>query len=136
MRRTICLSFIAIALLLTACSKEKESERFRLLTTPVWVSESILVNGVKPEGDWDFLNDFTGDAKFHKDGTGYFGSFTGEWKFNDAETEIIITTTTVPIPIVTEIIELTSVTLKISTTILNPQNPAESADVIMIFKAR
>lgn len=136
MRNIICISFITIALLLTACSKEKESERFRLLTTPVWVSESILVNGVKPEGDWDFLNEFTGEAKFNKDGTGYFGSYTGEWRFNEAETEITIVPAAIGLPIITEIIELTSTTLKISPTIPNPQNPQESADIIMIFKAK
>ncbi len=136
MRNTICLSIITTVLLLTACSKDKKSEPFRLLTTPVWVNESILVDGEEPAGDWVFLNEFTGEAKFNEDGTGYFGSFTGQWRFNEAETEITITTETIPLPIITRIIELTSQRLKISTVILNPQNLLESAEVTMIFKTR
>lgn len=136
MRNIVCLSFITAVLLLTACSKDKKSERFRLLTTPVWVSESILVDGEEAAGDWDFLNEFTGEAKFNEDGTGSFGSFTGQWRFNEAETEITITTETMPLPIVTIIIELTSERLEISTVTLNPKNPSESAEVTMIFKTR
>ena len=136
MRNIIGLSLITAYLLLSGCNKDDESERFKLLTTPVWTSESILANGVEPAGSWIFLKQFSGDAKFNKDGTGSFGSYTGEWKFNAAETEITIITTAVSLPIITDIEELTSKSLKITTTVNNPLNPLESADVSMTFKAK
>ncbi|HOB84226.1 MAG TPA: hypothetical protein PKX27_02095 [Bacteroidales bacterium] len=136
MRNIIGLSLITAYLLLSGCNKDDESERFKLLTTPVWTSESILANGVEPAGSWIFLKQFSGDAKFNKDGTGSFGSYTGEWKFNAAETEITIITTAVSLPIITDIVELTSKSLKITTTVNNPLNPLESADVSMTFKAK
>ncbi len=136
MRNIIGLSLITAYLLLSGCNKDDESERFKLLTTPVWTSESILANGVEPDGSWIFLKQFSGDAKFNKDGTGSFGSYTGEWKFNAAETEITIITTAVSLPIITDIVELTSKSLKITTTVNNPLNPLESADVSMTFKAK
>jgi len=123
MRNIIGLSLITAYLLLSGCNKDDESERFKLLTTPVWTSESILANGVEPAGSWIFLKQFSGDAKFNKDGTGSFGSYTGEWKFNAAETEITIITTAVSLPIITDIVN-------------NPLNPLESADVSMTFKAK
>lgn len=136
MRNIVCLTFITAVLLLTACSKDKKSERFRLLTTTAWINESVLVDGEEPAGDWDFLNEFTGEAKFNEDGTGNFGSYTGQWRFNETETEITITTESIPLPIVTRIIELTSERLEISTVTLNPQNPSETAEITMIFKSR
>lgn len=136
MRKIIGLSLITAYLLLSGCSKDDESEKFKLLTTPVWTSESILANGVEPAGSWIFLKQFSGDAKFNKDGTGSFGSYTGQWRFNEDETEITIITTAVPLPIITDIVELTSKSLKITTTVNNPLNPLESADVSMTFKAK
>lgn len=136
MRNIIGLSLITAYLLLSGCNKDDESERFKLLTTPVWTSESILANGVEPAGSWIFLKQFSGDAKFNKDGTGSFGSYTGQWRFNEDETEITIITTAVPLPIITDIVELTSKSLKITTTVNNPLNPLESADVSMTFKAK
>jgi len=136
MKNIIGLSLITAYLMLSGCNKEDESERFKLLTTPVWTSESILANGVEPAGSWIFLKQFGGDAKFNKDGTGSFGSYTGQWRFNEDETEITIITTTVPLPIITEIVVLTSQSLQITTTINNPLNPLESADVSMTFKAK
>ena len=136
MKRSVFLFCITACMLIIACSKEKESERFKLLTTPVWTSESILANGVEPAGSWVFLKQFSGDAKFNKDGTGTFGSYTGQWRFNEDETEITIITSTVPLPIITDIVVLTSQSLRITTTINNPLNPSESADVSMTFKAK
>lgn len=136
MKNITGLYLIAALFMLSGCSKDDESERFKLLTTPVWTSESILANGAEPAGSWEFLKQFSGDAKFNKDGTGSFGSYTGEWKFNAAETEITIITTAVPLPIVTDIVVLTSQSLKIATTVNNPLNPLESADVSMTFKAK
>ena len=136
MKNLIGLSLVTAYLLLSGCSKDDESERFKLLTTPVWTSESILANGVEPAGSWVFLKQFSGDAKFNKDGTGSFGSYTGQWRFNEDETEITIITSTVPLPIITDIVVLTSQSLRITTTINNPLNPSESADVSMTFKAK
>jgi hypothetical protein len=136
MKKQVILFCITTILLIIACSKEEKSERLMLLTTPVWVSDSILANGVEPAGSWAFLKRFSGEAKFNEDGTGNFGKFKGLWRLNQDETEITIITDSLKLPIVTDIILLTSRDLKIATTVTNPQNQAESADIRMTFKTK
>lgn len=136
MKKQIFLFCITAGLLIIACSKEETSERFRLLTTPVWASDSILANGAEPSGTWVFIKRFSGEAKFKEDGTGYFGKFKGQWRLNKDETEITIITDSLPLPIITDIVLLTSRDLKIATSVTNPLNLSESADIRMTFKAK
>jgi hypothetical protein len=136
MNKQFFLFCITTSLLIIACSKEEKSERFRFLTTPVWASDSIVANKAEPAGTWAFLKRFKGDAKFNEDGTGYFGKFKGQWRLNQDETEITIITDSLPLPIITDIVLLTSRDLKIATSVTNPLNPTESADIRMTFKAK
>ena len=67
---------------------------------------------------------FKGDAKFNEDGTGHFGVYTGTWRFAYNETQIVITTDSLPVPLTAKIAELTKLSLKITTIFPNLINPA------------
>ena len=136
MKNFIVLFFIASCLIAVTCSKDKKSERFKLLTTPVWATDSLLANGVDASGPGGILEKFKGDAKFKEDGTGNFGKYTGEWSFNTDETEITIVTDSLPIPIICNIDQLTVQSLKITTSVPNPANFQEIFDIRMTFKAK
>lgn len=132
---------VALLLVITGCffvfsCKEKESERFSLLTDPIWVADSLIANGVNAGGPGGILAKFLGDAKFEKDGTGYFGKYTGTWRFNIDETELVISSDSIPIPVVADIKELTSLSLKLTTVMPNPDNFQETYNIRMTFKPK
>ncbi len=107
---------LLLVLAITHCKKDDEvSERFKLLTTPTWTSDSLLVNGEDAGGPGEMLEDFKGDMKFYEDGTGYFGDYTGTWQFSPDETELTITTDSLIFPLTTRIVELSTASLKITT---------------------
>ena len=118
-----------------SCKKDSESEKFKLLTGHLWASDSLLANGVDASGPGGFLENFKGEVKFNVDGTGYFGEYTGTWRFAVDETQIVITTDVLPV-ISPVIVELTKTSLKIKTTFVNPANPLASTNVRMTFKAK
>ena len=120
------------------CKKDEHSERFKLLTTPVWASDSLLANDVEASGSGELLEKFKGDAKFNNDGTGSFGKFTGTWVFAGGETEIVIYSDSIPFRyLTTKIVELTTSSLKITTGFPNIQNPsAGDYRIRMTFKAK
>ena len=124
-----------------SCNKDEKSQRFKLLTSPTWTTDSLLANGVDASGPGQLLEPFKGDAKFNEDGTGYFGIHTGKWSFISEETEIKITTDlpvfgSLIIPIVCDIGELTSLSLKVNTVVPNQANPQEPHKIRLTFKAR
>lgn len=133
--RKITFIFITIlAGLLLRCEKE-QSLRFKLLTTPVWVSDSLIANDIDAGGEGGLLEKFQGEAKFNKDGTGYFGKYEGSWIFAGAETQIVIYSDSLPLPSLTaNIIELSESSLKLTTGFPNP--PAEDYRIRMTFKAK
>jgi hypothetical protein len=135
MKNIVLLAIITGCFFVFSCG-EKESERFRLLTDPIWVPDSLLANGVNASGPGGLLADFLGDAKFKKDGTGYFGNYTGTWSFNIDETELVISSDSLPIPIIADIKELTSVSLKLTTVLPNPQDLQHPYNIRMTFKAK
>jgi hypothetical protein len=116
--------------------KEKESERFRFLTGPIWVTDSLLANGVDATGPGGILKKFMGDAKFNKDGTGYFGVYNGTWRFNIDETMLVISSDSLPLAITTDIVELTSTSLKVKTLFPNLQNFSSPINIRMTFKVK
>ena len=119
-----------------SCGK-KESERFRLLTDPVWVAESLLANGVDATGPDGILKDFVGDAKFNADGTGTFGAYTGTWRFDATETKLVISSPSLLIPITLNITELTSTSLKVQGSIPDPKNlTGPPINIEMTFKVK
>jgi hypothetical protein len=135
MKNLIMLLIFAGCFLAFSCG-EKESERFKLLTGPIWDPDSLLANGIDASGPGGILTDFLGDAKFNTDGTGYFGNYTGEWMFNSDETELVITSDSLPIPVIADIKELTSISLKLTTVMPNPVNIQNPYNIRMTFKAK
>jgi hypothetical protein len=132
---------VALLLIISGCffvfsCKEKESERFGFLTDPIWVTDSLIANGVNAGGPGGVLAKFLGDAKFEKDGTGYFGKYTGTWRFNADETELVISSDSIPIPVIADIKELTSVSLKLTTVMPNPNDLTNPYNIRMTFKAK
>ncbi len=136
MKNFAILILITGCIYLASCTKDSESEAFRLLTGPVWVSDSLLANGIDASGATGLLNSFVGEAKFNKDGTGNFGVFEGTWRFAFDETQIVLTTDSLPIPVTAKIVELTAKSLKISTTFPNPVNLMSTIKIRMTFKAK
>ena len=132
---TLFLVISACLLGYAGCEKKK-SERFKLLTTPVWATDTLLANGVDASRPGGILERFKGNAKFKEDGTGYFGKFTGQWRFNLEETKITIVTDSLPWPINCDIVLLTVQSLKITAPVQNPANLQEILHIRMTFKAK
>jgi hypothetical protein len=129
---------IALLIIIAGCfyfsSCTKDSESYKLLTGHVWVSDSLLANGVDASGPDGILRNFKGEAKFNEDLTGYFGIYKGTWRFAYNETEIIISTDSLPIPLSTKIVELTQLSLKITTTY--PVTLGVPINIRMTFKPK
>lgn len=136
MKNLIILLMLTGCLSVLSCKKESQTDRLTLLTTPVWKSDSLLVNGADASGTGGMLELFKGDAKFNEDGTGYFGSYTGTWRFATNETQIVITSPSLPLTLTTLIAELTSTSLKVKTSYPNLVNPLEPVKIRMTFKAK
>ena len=120
----------------SSCKKDSQSESFKNLTGPAWASDSLLANGVDASGPSGMLKNFKGEAKFNQDGTGHFGVYTGTWKFAYNETQIIIASDSLPVPLTTKIAELTKISLKITTSYPNLLDPAAPTRIRMTFKAK
>jgi hypothetical protein len=134
MKNIALLLLISVCLIVHSCKKETQSERFRLLTGPIWLSDSLLANGVDASGSGPdtTLKNFKGEAKFNKDFTGYFGIYTGTWRFAYEETSIVISTSALPIPLTNKIEELTETSFKITTS----YNIPAPVVIRMTFKAK
>jgi hypothetical protein len=136
MKNLVLLLFITGIVFASACKKENKSERLLLLTGPVWSSDSLLVNGIDASGPGQMLTKFAGDIKFREDGTGYFGQYTGKWRFTFSETELIIESDSLPIPLTTSIAQLTKISLKLTTSYPNLLVPSSPYRIRMTFKAK
>ncbi len=132
MKNIVVLFLTAGLLILAACNREKKSERFLLLTENIWASDSLLANGVDASGPGQTLELFKGDARFNVDGTGTFGQYAGTWMFADNETNLVISSPDLPVTISTLIVELTSLSLKVTFTYPGV-NPLE---IRMTFKSK
>ena len=118
------------------CNKKKVSDRYVLLTEHVWVTDSLSANNIDAGGPGGMLEKFKGNVNFNEDGTGYFGTYSGTWRFNVDETQLVIVTDSLPLPINTDILELTKASLKIKTLISNPTISNELIRIRMTFKAK
>lgn len=136
MKNLALLLILAGCLFNSSCKKDSQSDPFKLLTDPVWLSDSLLANGVDAGGPAGILFNFKGEAKFNQDGTGYFGVYTGTWRFAFNETQIIIIADALTLPLTTQIAELTSKSLKITTSYPNLLNPTVPIRIRMTFKAK
>lgn len=136
MKNLVTIFILAALVTAASCKKETQSEAFKNLTGHIWTSDSLLADGVDASGPTGLLKNFNGEAKFREDGTGDFGLYTGKWRFAFNETQIVIETDSLPVPLATKIKELTKSSLKITTTYPNPLNPLINVNFRMTFKAR
>lgn len=134
MKNLALLLAISGCILVASCKKDTNSDAFKFLTGPTWVSDSLLVNGV--DGSAGILNNFNGEAKFNEDGSGKFGDYTGTWRFAFNETELVINSDSLPIPLTTKIVELTKNSLKLTTSFPDPNNLGSFWNIRMTFKPR
>ena len=131
----LLIAILSLAILTVGCEDEKDTP-FTLLTGPVWVSDSLLVNGIDAGGPGQILANFRGEARFLKDGTGLFANFTGTWRFAQNDTRLLITSPDYPVPITTIIEELSRSNLRLSTELPHPLLPGTIMRVRMTFKSR
>jgi hypothetical protein len=103
MKKVSSLLIIATLVIAHSC-KQEESDRFKYLTGTVWTPVSLLANGVDATGPDGILAGFVGDAKFNEDGTGTFGTYSGEWMFASAEEKLSITSMSPPVSLILNII--------------------------------
>lgn len=136
MKNHAVLIIISCVLLVLACKKESKSQQFLLLTGPTWTSDSLVVNGIDASKPGQMLAKFVGDVKFRDDGTGSFGKYTGTWRFTLNETELVIASDSLPIPLTTNIVLLTSAWLKLSTSYPNLTDLSNPYKIRMTFKAK
>lgn len=134
MKNLAFLLIISGCFFVSSCKKDSQSEPFKLLTGPTWVSDSLLANGLDASGPDGMLKNFKGEAKFNQDLTGNFGKYTGTWKFAYNETEIVISSDSLAFPITTKIAELTKISLKVTTSF--PISVGVSTKVRMTFKSK
>jgi hypothetical protein len=133
MKNIALLLAIICCLQIVSCSKSSNSEKFNLLTGPTWQSDSLLVNGADGSAPGGLLEHFKGDAKFNTDYTGHFGSYTGTWRFAFNETQLVISSDSLPIPLTAIIAELKSSSLKVTTSY---NIPPTTLNIRMTFKAK
>jgi len=136
MKKLSLLLVITAGLIFFSCSKDKKTERFNFLTSHIWTADSLLANGSDASGPGMMLEKFKGDAKFEEDGTGYFGTYTGSWKFYADETEVVIKPDNEPLSFFCDIIELTISSLKIKTSVPNQVDPSQPIPIRMTFRAK
>lgn len=116
-----------------ACKKEDtHSERFDLLTAPLWISDSLLANGEDASGPGELLEKFAGDAKFDEDGSGYFGQYTGKWQLTNNDEYITIYSDSLLIPVTCYIEELSTADFKIVTSFPVKDEP-QPVDIRITF---
>ena len=108
------LLVISGCFIISSCKKDSQSETFKLLTGPTWASDSLLANGVDASGP-DGLLVTLKEMPNLRGSYGNFGNYTGSWRFAYDETQIVITADSLPIPLTTKIAELTTSSLKITT---------------------
>jgi len=132
MKKLLPLFTLLLITLASSCDKDKASDRFTLLTSHAWTSDSLLANGIDASDPGEMLALFKGDAVFNKDGTGTFGQYSGTWMFTDNEANLAITSPDLPFALTTHIVELTQTSLKV--TFSYPGQPPTS--IRMTFKPK
>lgn len=138
MKNALLLLLVLAGIMIIACNKEEEEvqDPYTLLTAHVWVSDSLLANGVEAGGPGQLLEKFNGDVEFRTDGTGTFGEYSGTWSLSEDNTTITIVTQELPISIIAIIKELTTTSLKIVTGFPDTTQPGEIIDIRMTFKVK
>lgn len=125
-----------ILLIIFACNKkdDEKSERFVLLTSHAWKSDSLLADGVEAGDEGQLLYPFSGEARFKEDGTGYVGRYPGTWSFNPDETQIIIVSDSLPSVATAVIDELTETSLKLVSLFITNTEPSQLVQIRLTYK--
>lgn len=129
------LSFL-IGICFSACEKEKENEQSsgtNLLTSHVWISDSLLADGNEAGGQGDILYGFSGETKFNEDGTGYVGIYEGTWDLSKDGAVLTIDSDSLPAVVSAVVKELTESSLKITTTFPSQTLPIHLYQIRMTF---
>jgi hypothetical protein len=113
MKNIVPLMLIIVLAGAAACS-EKTSNRFDLLTSHSWTSDSLLADGVDASDPGELLEKFKGTINFNEDGSGTFGQYTGTWMFVDNEANLVIQSAELPAALTAHIVELTKKSLKVT----------------------
>jgi len=132
MKKIVPWLLVTMLVSTVACNKDKASDRFTMITSHTWTSDSLLANGVDASDPGEILEKFKGDIVFNKDGSGTFGQYTGTWMFTDNETNLAITSPDLPFALTTHIVVLTSVSLKVTFTYPG----VTPTDIRMTFKPK
>lgn len=137
MKNLLLFAGIACCLVLVTCSKEEEeNEQVTILTTPVWVTDSLLANGLDAGGPGQLLEKFKGEAKFNRDNSGTFGRYNGTWWFTENDTQIKITSDSLLIPLTCKIVELIPSSFKITTAVPDTSDFTKQVKIRMTFKPK
>jgi hypothetical protein len=136
MKNFLISILIIVGLIAFSCKKEVESTNFRYLTSNIWASDSLLVEGEDASGPGEILEIFNGDVVFNKDGTGSFGVYKGTWYFAEEETKIVLASDSLGFPLTTNIEELTNTSLKVTTEFPSAIDPENPINIRMTFKAK
>lgn len=133
MKRSVYTLFLFICILFACKKEDSHTERFDLLTAPLWTSDSLLANGEDASGPGELLQKFVGDAKFDEDGSGYFGQYTGKWQLTNNDEYITIYSDSLIIPVTCYIEELSTTDFKIVTSFPVKDEPQQPVDIRITF---
>lgn len=132
MKKNLIVTIILATVVLAGC-KEEETDRYDLLTNPIWRTDSLLANGADASAPGQLLYKFKGDAKFNKDASGTFGIYTGTWAFAENKTQVVIKTDSLPLPLTCKIEVLNESSLKITTAVPDVLDPMQEVKIRMTF---
>ena len=136
MKNLVLSFFILSGLILISCTKEPATQRYKYLTEVTWVSDTLFANGEDASDPGELLEKFKGEVVFRTNGTGVFGVYEGTWNLAYDDTQIMIKADSLPMRLVTQIIELNAVSLKITTEYPNVIIPTEPIQIRMTFNSK
>ena len=137
MKNLLLLTGIILCMVLVSCNKEEEeNELVTILTTPVWVADSLLANSVDASGPGHLLEKFKGEAKFNRDNSGTFGRYEGTWWFTENYSQIKIRSDSLLVPLTCKIEELIPSSFKITTAVPDTSDLTKQVKIRMTFKPK
>lgn len=136
MKNLLISILIITGFIVFSCDNMEGTINFNNLTSNTWAADSLLANGVDAGGPGQILEKFNGIILFNEDGTGTFGEYEGTWYFANEETNIVLSSDSLIMPLTTLIEELTSKSLKLTTVFPNFVNPDDPTNIRMTFKAQ
>ena len=135
MKKLLVLILTITGLIAFSCDDTDVTANFSNLTSNIWAADSLLANGVNAGGPGELLEDFNGILLFNEDGTGTFGVYEGSWYFAYEETQMVLSSDSLIMPLTAIIEELTGVSLKMTTVFPNTIYPDNPTNIRMTFKA-